>query len=63
MSPERALQYVSLADGKGVAGDCKSEGSLMQILEPTNRNFIRGVATRMMLHEKQKSNTARIVAA
>jgi hypothetical protein len=37
------LKCVSLAKSKGVAGDCESEGSLKQILEPTNRNCIRGI--------------------
>jgi len=37
------LECVSLAESKGVARDCESEGSLKQILEPTNRNCIRGI--------------------
>lgn len=37
------MECVSLAESKGVAGDCESEGSLRQILEPTNRNCIRGI--------------------
>jgi len=37
------LKCVSLAESKGVAGDCESEGSLKQNLEPTNRNCIRGI--------------------
>jgi hypothetical protein len=37
------LECVSLAESKGVASDCESEGSLKQSLEPTNRNCIRGI--------------------
>jgi hypothetical protein len=37
------LKCVSLAESKGVVGDCESEGSLKQILELTNRNCIRGI--------------------
>jgi hypothetical protein len=37
------LKCISLAKSKGVAGNCESEGSLRQILEPTNRNCIRGI--------------------
>ena len=45
----------------GVLCEAESEGSGRQTFEPTNRNLIRDVLTRMMLQNKKKSHTAQIV--
>ena len=51
------LQYIVLAKSKGVHCEVESEGSWRQTFEPTNRNCVRGIMMRVMLHKKQKPNT------